>query len=56
MVEQIDDIVRPVRGSGWQSSPGDREVRRQSASSREDGLPATGELYDRAYAYIRENY
>jgi type I restriction enzyme R subunit len=58
VVEQIDDIVRPVRGSGWQSSfPGDREVRRQLrlALSR-NGLPATGELYDRAYAYIRENY
>lgn len=57
-LEQIDDIVRPVRGSGWQSSfPGDREVRRQLrlALSR-NGLPATGELYDRAYAYIRENY
>jgi type I restriction enzyme R subunit len=58
VVEQIDEIVRPVRGSGWQTSaPGDREVRRQLrlALSR-NALAATGELYDRAYAYIRENY
>jgi type I restriction enzyme R subunit len=58
VVEQIDEIVRPVRDSGWQTSaPGDREVRRQLrlALSR-NALPPTGDLYDRAYAYIRENY
>ena len=58
VVEQIDAIVRPVRGTGWQTSqPGDREVRRQLrlVLSR-NGLPAVGELYDRAYAYIREHY
>jgi type I restriction enzyme R subunit len=58
VVEQIDGIVRPVRGSGWQTSaPGDREVRRQlRLTLTRNGLAATGELYDRAYAYIRENY
>ena len=30
VVEEIDSIVRPIRGTGWQESqPGDREVRRQ---------------------------
>ena len=30
VVEQIDAIVRPIRGTGWQTTqPGDREVRRQ---------------------------
>ncbi|RIK05386.1 MAG: type I restriction endonuclease subunit R [Acidobacteria bacterium] len=58
VVEDIDAIVRPVKGSGWQTSqPGDREVRRQlRATLNRHGLPAVGELYDRAYAYIREHY
>ena len=58
VVEDVDAIVRPVKGSGWQTSqPGDREVRRQlRACLNRHGLPAIGELYDRAYAYIRENY
>jgi type I restriction enzyme, R subunit len=58
VVEQIDQIVRPVRGTGWQTSqPGDREVRRQlRLVLANNGLPAVGELYDRAYAYIREHY
>ena len=30
VVDEIDAIVRPIRGTGWQESqPGDREVRRQ---------------------------
>jgi type I restriction enzyme R subunit len=55
---QIDAIVRPVRGTGWQESqPGDREVRRQlRLVLRNSGLPPTGDLYDRAYAYVREHY
>ena len=58
VVEQIDEIVRPVRGTGWQTSqPGDREVRRQlRLVLANNELPAVGELYDRAYAYIREHY
>jgi len=58
VVEQIDAIVRPVRGTGWQTSqPGDREVRRQlRLVLANNALPAVGELYDRAYAYIREHY
>jgi type I restriction enzyme R subunit len=58
VVEQVDELVQPVRGTGWQTShPGDRTVRR---SLREilykNGLPQSGELFDNAYAYIRENY
>jgi type I restriction enzyme R subunit len=58
VVEQIDEIVRPIRGTGWQTSqPGDREVRRQLrlVLSR-NGLPPQGDIFDRAYAYIREHY
>jgi len=57
-VEQIDAIVKPIRGTRWQESqPGDREVRRQlRLVLKNSGLPPQGELYDRAYAYIREHY
>ena len=58
VVEAVDEIVTPVRGSGWQSSyPGDQAVRRElRLTLRRFSLPPTGDLYDRAYAYIRENY
>ncbi len=58
VVEQIDALVRPVRGTSWQTSgPGDREIRRQlRLILKNSGLPPAGELYDRAYGYIREHY
>jgi type I restriction enzyme R subunit len=58
VAEEIDAIVRPIRGTGWQESqPGDREVRKQlRLVLRNSGLPPTGDLYDRAYAYVREHY
>jgi len=58
VVEQIDALVRPIRGTRWQESqPGDREVRQQLRRVfKNSGLPPSGELYDRAYAYIREHY
>jgi type I restriction enzyme R subunit len=58
VAEQIDAIVRPVRGTGWQTShPGDREVRLQlRLVLKNNGLPPQGEVFDRAYAYIREHY
>nr|MDQ2729409.1 type I restriction endonuclease subunit R [Actinomycetota bacterium] len=58
VVEQIDAIVRPVRGTGWQTSqPGDREVRRQlRLVLKNNGLPPQGAIFDRAYAYISEHY
>lgn len=58
VVQQIDALVRPIRGSGWQSSqPGDREVRRQlRLVLKNNGLPPQGVVFDRAYAYIAEHY
>ena len=58
VVEQIDAIVKPIRGTRWQESqPGDREVRRQlRLVLKNNGLPPAGDLYDRAYDYIREHY
>jgi type I restriction enzyme R subunit len=58
LVEQVDSLVQPVRGTGWQSSsPGDRSVRQElRLILKNSGLPPAGELFDRAYAYIRENY
>jgi type I restriction enzyme, R subunit len=58
VVEDIDALVRPIRGTHWQESqPGDREVRRQlRLILNNSGLPPSGDLYDRAYAYIREHY
>jgi type I restriction enzyme R subunit len=58
VVEQVDSLVQPVRGTGWQTShPGDRTVRQElRLVLRNSGLPPAGELFNRAYAYIRENY
>jgi type I restriction enzyme R subunit len=58
VVEQVDSLVQPVRGTGWQTShPGDRTVRQElRLILKNSGLPPSGELFDRAYAYIRENY
>lgn len=58
VVEKIDAIVRPVRGTGWQESqPSDRSVRQElRLVLRDSGLPPQGEIFDRAYAYIREHY
>jgi type I restriction enzyme R subunit len=58
IVEQVDSLVQPVRGTGWQTShPGDRTVRQElRLILKNNGLPPSGELFDRAYDYIRENY
>lgn len=58
VVGDIDGIVRQVRFTGWQTSqPGDRAVRIEIRKVlRKFALPTSGELFDRAYAYIRENY
>ncbi len=58
VVEEVDALVAPSRGTGWQTSvPQDNEVRKQlRLTLRRFSLPPTGELFDRAYAYIRENY
>jgi hypothetical protein len=54
----IDAIVKSVRGSRWQESQsGDREIGRQPRLIlRNSGLPPSGDLFDRACAYIRERY
>jgi type I restriction enzyme R subunit len=58
VIEKVDELVQPVRGTGWQTSaPGDRLVRQElRLILKNSGLPHSGELFDRAYAYIRENY
>jgi type I restriction enzyme R subunit len=58
VVEQVDALVTPVRGTGWQTShPGDRMVRQElRLLLKNAGLPPSGDLFERAYAYIRENY
>ena len=58
VVREIDAIVKQVRFTGWTTSqPGDRTVRKElKLALRNVGLPTSGELFDRAYAYIRENY
>jgi type I restriction enzyme R subunit len=58
VVEDIDALVRPIRNTGWQESqPGDREVRRQlRLVLKNSGLPPSGDLFDRAYRYVKEHY
>lgn len=57
LVTDIDRIVRQVRSLGWQESVrGDRDIRRElRLVLHKQGL-TQDEVYDRAYAYVRENY
>lgn len=58
VVGDIDAIVKEVRFAGWADTQnGDRTVRKEiRLVLKRYGLPTTGELFDRTYAYIRENY
>ena len=58
VVRDIDTIVKQVSYSGWtQDQGGDRTVRKELRQVlKKFSLPLTGDLFDRAYAYIRENY
>jgi type I restriction enzyme R subunit len=58
VVTDVDAIVKQVRFTGWQTSqPDDRQVRVELRRTlAKHALPTTGELFDRAYSYIRENY
>jgi type I restriction enzyme R subunit len=58
VVVDIDSVVKQVRFTGWNSTQaGDRVVRREVRSIlKKYGLPTTGDLFDKAYAYIHENY
>lgn len=55
---RIDAIVSEVVFTGWrESTPGDRAVKKElRAVLKQFALPVTGELFDRAYRYVRENY
>ena len=55
---RVDEIVGEVAYTGWTaSSPGDRAVKRELRGVlKQFGLPVTGELFDQAYLYVRENY
>lgn len=58
LVRDIDTIVRESAYTGWtESQAGDREVRKELRRVlHKYQLPLSGELYVRAYEYIRENY
>ena len=58
VVTDIDTIVRDVSYTGWATDQaGDRAVRKElRLVLSKYALPLTGELFDTAYAYIRENY
>jgi type I restriction enzyme R subunit len=58
VVTDIDSIVKEVRYDGWSATQqGDRLVRVAVRKSLvKYGLPASGELFDRAYAYIAAHY
>lgn len=58
VVADIDAIVKEVRWDGWNNSKeGDKAVRIAIRKVLvRYGLPAAAELFDRAYAYVAENY
>ncbi|MHA7295220.1 type I restriction endonuclease subunit R [Arthrobacter sp. HLT1-21] len=58
VVRDIDEIVKMVSWEGWnETKRGDREVRKAILKVlRHYGLPLEGELFDRSYAYVAENY
>jgi type I restriction enzyme R subunit len=58
VVSDIDAIVKQVRFTGWNNTQaGDRVVRKEvRVILNKYGLPTVGVLFDKAYAYIHENY
>lgn len=58
VVRDIDSIVKQVRFTGWaENQDGDKAVRRELRTVlHKYGLPVTGQPFNSAYAYIRENY
>lgn len=58
VVHEIDAVVMGVRFTGWQGSrEGDRTVKFEIRKAfKKFGLEPTGELFDRAYAYVAEHY
>jgi type I restriction enzyme R subunit len=58
VVHEIDAVVTGARFLGWQTSrEGDRVVKFEIRKAfKKYGLEPTGELFDRAYAYVAEHY
>lgn len=58
IVNDIDRIVVASSFQGWQErSDGDKTVKREIRKMLKSyGLEPTGELFERVYAYVRENY
>ncbi len=58
LVGDIDEIVRPVRFEGWQTThAGEREVKQALRRTLfKYRLHQERELFDRAYGYIRQYY
>lgn len=58
IVRQIDGIVLQVAYAGWhESDTGDKKVRSTLRETlKAYGLPVKGELFDKTYAYVKENY
>lgn len=59
VVRDIDTLVKDFAFDGWADShQASRELKRELRLLLKDkyGLPPTGDLFDKAYAYIAENY
>ncbi len=58
LVGKIDEIVRIVRFPGWQNTAaGEREVKKALRKTLFDvQLHKDGELFEKAYGYIRQYY
>jgi len=58
IVKDIDDVVKITRFDGWQwTTTGEREIKRALRKTLlKYKLHTEQELFDRAYAYIREHY
>ncbi|MGH3550049.1 MAG: hypothetical protein ACRDQU_18450 [Pseudonocardiaceae bacterium] len=58
IVVRIDSIVQEVAYTGWtESDAGDKKARKElRAALKNFGLPVTGQLFNKTYEYVRENY
>jgi type I restriction enzyme R subunit len=58
VVKEIDAVVTASRFTRWQTSrEGTRTVKTEIRKAlKKFGLPATGDLFDRAYDYVAEHY